>query len=184
MNTNNATATITLPRDLVDKLTALAQAYTTQDNCSTAFPIYFTVNDTVQLPAPEDGYDATPLWLHDGESTGCTTLDELRDSLPNWVDEDELAKLEAMSDDELEDWLEDNDYRLVYQQPYERHQNVFLTTDACREHIQRNHYHYSNDARAYCQHAWRNPEMELISQLLRAVAEQVKLAQLADEIIL
>ena len=46
------------------------------------------------------------------------------------------------------------------------HEGCFLTEKACREHIEKNHYHYSKDAVPYCTHAWRNPEMELIIELL------------------
>lgn len=44
-------------------------------------------------------------------------------------------------------------------------ENCFLTEKACKEHIESNHYHYT-DPKDYLNHAWRNPEMELISKFL------------------
>jgi hypothetical protein len=51
-----------------------------------------------------------------------------------------------------------------YSWEYE-YSNHFLTAKACQEHIDRNDYH-SNKPVTYLNHAWRNPEMELVSEFL------------------
>lgn len=47
----------------------------------------------------------------------------------------------------------------------EMFQNTFFTAKACQEHIDRNHYHY-NEPDVYLNCAWRNPEMEMVSEFL------------------
>ena len=44
-------------------------------------------------------------------------------------------------------------------------QNMFFTAKACQEHIDSNRYHYNKPV-VFLNHAWRNPEMELVSIFL------------------
>lgn len=46
---------------------------------------------------------------------------------------------------------------------------MFLTEKEAREHLERNHYHYSPDAHTYCMSAWRAPEVERLWKILREV---------------
>ncbi len=46
-----------------------------------------------------------------------------------------------------------------------RYKNTFFTAKSCEAHIKQNHYHY-NEPVCYLNHAWRNPEMELVSNFL------------------
>ena len=47
----------------------------------------------------------------------------------------------------------------------DRYQNTFFTAKACQEHIDSNDYHYKSPD-VFLNHAWRNPEMELIATFL------------------
>lgn len=40
-----------------------------------------------------------------------------------------------------------------------KHENMFLTEKEAKEHLRINHYHYSENAHTYVEHAWRSPEM-------------------------
>ena len=51
------------------------------------------------------------------------------------------------------------------ERPFNRNKNAFLTAKGCKDHIEKNSYHY-NDPIDYLNCAWRNPEMELISKFL------------------
>ena len=44
---------------------------------------------------------------------------------------------------------------------------MFLTEKEARKHLERNYYHYSEDAHTYCMVAWRSPEVEKLWKILR-----------------
>ena len=68
--------------------------------------------------------------------------------------------------DEGEEVDEDAEDARSYQVTTEqRYQNTFFTAKACDEHIRLNHYHYKSPV-CYLNHAWRNPEMDLVSKFL------------------
>ena len=48
----------------------------------------------------------------------------------------------------------------------EKFSNCFLTAKAAQEHLDANDYHYHKNADVYLNHAWRNPEAELVSEFL------------------
>ena len=58
-------------------------------------------------------------------------------------------------------------YRKVKHVPYP--DTMFLTYKSCKEHINLNHYHYSNDAHPYAMTAWRSPEVEKLFKILQEV---------------
>ena len=51
--------------------------------------------------------------------------------------------------------------------PFMYPNTMFLTEKEAREHLERNHYHYSEDAHTYCMVAWRSPEVEKLWEILR-----------------
>lgn len=51
--------------------------------------------------------------------------------------------------------------------PFMYPNTMFLTEKEAREHLERNHYHYSEDAHTYCMVAWRSPEVEKLWKILR-----------------
>jgi hypothetical protein len=68
----------------------------------------------------------------------------------------------------MEDWIESNNIELK-QCSYSlvpEYTNHFLTAKAAEEHLRLNDYHYHKDADVYLKHAWRNPEMEIMSEFL------------------
>lgn len=48
---------------------------------------------------------------------------------------------------------------------------IFHTYEAAQNHLEANKHHYTDNARIYCDHAWRNPEAELIHKLLLTFAD-------------
>lgn len=51
--------------------------------------------------------------------------------------------------------------------PFMYPNTMFLTEKEAREHLERNYYHYSQDAHTYCMCAWRSPEVEKLWKILR-----------------
>ena len=79
--------------------------------------------------------------------------------------------MESVGIKEFIDWIKDNldvDYYIIYYK--EEYKTVpdtmFLTLKECREHIQRNHYHYNNP-RPYAMTAWRSPQVERLYKILQ-----------------
>jgi hypothetical protein len=110
----------------------------------------------------------THIWVGDyGEEI--ETLDEFKEYLENnGIDIPE--NIEDIWNDhwDMEDFLEEKNivlkqcsYSLVPE-----YTNHFLTAKAAEEHLRLNDYHYHKDADVYLNHAWRNPEMEMVSEFL------------------
>jgi hypothetical protein len=68
----------------------------------------------------------------------------------------------------LDEWVDENlpELRKSSYSMSPVYKNSFLTAKAAEEHLKRNHYHYHKDADVYLNHAWRNPEAELVSEFL------------------
>jgi hypothetical protein len=44
---------------------------------------------------------------------------------------------------------------------------MFLTKRECKEHIERNHYHYNDTVHTYAMTAWRSPQVEKLIKILQ-----------------
>jgi hypothetical protein len=159
--------TIEVSEEMYDKLIGLATEMTTQDPRGTKMPHMFQIRDWKKQ------YDwglngNTHIWVGDyGEEI--ETLDEFKEYLENnGIDIPE--NIEDIWNDhwDMEDFLEEKNivlkqcsYSLVPE-----YTNHFLTAKAAEEHLRLNDYHYHKDADVYLNHAWRNPEMEMVSEFL------------------
>jgi hypothetical protein len=159
--------TIEVSEEMYDKLIGLATEMTTQDPRGTKMPHMFQIRDWKKQ------YDwglngNTHIWVGDyGEEI--ETLDEFKEYLENnGIDIPE--NIEDIWNDhwDMEDFLEEKNivlkqcsYSLVPE-----YTNHFLTAKAGEEHLRLNDYHYHKDADVYLNHAWRNPEMEMVSEFL------------------
>lgn len=86
--------------------------------------------------------------------------------------EDEEEEYEDLSTQEVNEFLANNGYDDVTivgvsVRPIMYPGTMFLTEKEAREHLERNHYHYSEDAHTYCMCAWRSPEVEKLWKILR-----------------
>ena len=66
--------------------------------------------------------------------------------------------------------FENHNYRKVNVTTIHEYENAFFTEKAAREHIRING-HNLNEPRTYVNHAYRNPEMELIIKFLRSLTD-------------
>lgn len=158
--------TIEVSDEMYDKLIALATEMTTQDPRCTRMPHMF------QIRTKKKRYDWNlngdyKIWF-DEDYNEIETKKDFIDYLNN--KEIEVPDdFDYIWDDvfDCDDFIDNNCPELKecsYSWEYE-YQNHFLTAKACKEHIEKNHYHY-NDPVDYLNHAWRNPEMELVSEFL------------------
>jgi hypothetical protein len=159
--------TIELSDEMYDKLISLATEMTTQDPRGTKMPHIFQIRDWKKV------YDYglngnTFIWVGDYE-TEIETIEQFKEHLEiHGITIPE--NIEDMWDDvwEMEEFIEDNKLELkgcTYSMEPE-YSNCFLTAKAAEEHLRLNHYHYHKDADVYLNHAWRNPEMEMVSTFL------------------
>jgi hypothetical protein len=159
--------TIEVSEEMYDKLIGLATEMTTQDPRGTRSPHIFQIRDWKKQ------YDwglngDTHIWVGDYEEE-IETLDEFKEYLENngfGIPEN----IEDIWNDhwDMEDWIESNNIELK-QCSYSlvpEYTNHFLTAKSAEEHLRLNNYHYHKDADVYLKHAWRNPEMEMISEFL------------------
>lgn len=86
--------------------------------------------------------------------------------------EDGEEEYEDLSTQEVNEFLANNghDDTMIIGisiRPFMYPNTMFLTEKEAREHLERNYYHYSQDAHTYCMCAWRSPEVEKLWKILR-----------------
>jgi hypothetical protein len=166
---------IEVSEEVYVKLIDLATEMTTQDPRGTRMPHMFQIRNWKKV------YDAdlngdTHIFLDRGNGIEIETIDELIDYLNNSdveFSEDEIREMWTNRenlpwDSELKDWLEEHvsdleEHSYSLEPEYTNH---FLTAKAAQEHLDANHYHYHKNADVYLNHAWRNLEMDLVSEFL------------------
>lgn len=167
--------TIEVSEEMHAKLIELANEMTSQDPRGTRMPHMFQIRDWKKI------YDAelngrTIIWLDRGNGIEIETVDQLIEYLNDSdieFNEDEIKEMwnrwqDRMFDDSLTDWFDENQISLEeYSYSLEpEYTNCFLTAKAAQAHLDANYYHYHKNADVYLNHAWRNPEAEIISEFL------------------
>ncbi len=171
--------TIEISDEMYAKLIDLATEMTSQDPRGTRAPHMFQIREKKKVY--DWGLNGNyGIWVDVGDQVEIETLDELIEYLHNsghfsdMNDYDEQSTISEITrlweedyDFGLTNWIDDNCSNLkpcTYSWEHVYH-NHFLTAKGCKEHIEKNHYHY-NDPVDYLNHAWRNPEMDLVSEFL------------------
>ena len=171
--------TIELTDEMYEALMELSKEMTTQNMRGTAMPHMFQIRTTEEVAAydgqgEEIWVDEDGLELRDEEEMRTYISEHLYENEDNLPEDEDEAEREAkalvaeMDSYDLEDYLENvhsDNWRKVNVITEYRYQNTFFTAKACEEHIKSNSYHYK-DPVSYLKHAWRNPEMELVSKFL------------------
>lgn len=171
--------TIEVSDEMYAKLIELATEMTTQDMRCTRMPHMFQIK-TLEEVAAYEGCDGDIVWVDDDggelrseEDIKTYITDNLyeNDSRVFELDDDEAKKKaleiynEMLELEGIENYLDECEFRKIEVTTISKYQNTFLTSKACQEHIDKNHYHY-NEPTVYLNSAWRNPEMELVSTFL------------------
>lgn len=161
--------TIEVSDEMYAKLIDLATEMTTQDPRGTRMPHIFQIRDWKKV------YDwglngDTHIWVNDYERE-IETLDQFKDFLEDKGVEIPENIQEIWDDDfywSMEEFLEEKNLDLKQcsytLEPVDV--NSFLTAKAAQEHLDRNYYHYHKNAYVHLNHAWRNPEAELVTEFL------------------
>lgn len=170
--------TIEVTDEMYNSLMEISKEMNTQDNRCTAKPHLFQVQETKTLPTCDGCGDE--IWVSDDgyeikskEALIDIVAEDLYDNDEKYAyiegnDAREKATLEAQemwNENECSNWLKENDYRRVEVQNVSFLSNCFFTSKACDEHIRING-HNLHEPVNYLTHAFRNPEMELVSKFL------------------
>lgn len=162
-------------KDVAAFLKLLQSEMVNQENDGQASPRFWAVGDYKWVPSDEENAERSLIFTYDDcEAT------EIEDYINNLeesgeYDEDQIKevreKLEYDSPDDVLDWIKENvtdECHLVY----EREEHVvktstfFLTKREAKEHIERNHYHYTSKVHTYAMTAWRSPQVETLYKIL------------------
>lgn len=166
-------------------LKTLQERLKTQDHCGTAAPRYWTILDYQEVPAdpsyePETGFRLSLLSV--GEEIG--NSDDLEALAEYCIDTYEVERsVFYRSKKDLLPWQEvynnlkeyidnegDSDFFLVpfvYAPVYSK--EVFLTKEACENHLNRYSYRYSRKAQPYCRCAVDCEELKQLLEILETL---------------
>jgi len=158
--------------ELYDKLIQLATEMDSQNKRGTKMPHIFQIGDWERVWDDNlNGDIQVYIDTTDGEMQVISTYEDMAQYL-KYMDIDEPENLEEMWDEEyhwdLDDWVDENlpELKKTSYSMSPVYKNAFLTAKAAEEHLKSNHYHYHENADVYLNHAWRNPEAELVSEFL------------------
>ncbi len=153
--------TIEVTDEMYDRLIDLSKKMNTQSHRATAMPYFFQVQDTERIYGIDCRFDNNGfVWVRDE-----LEIEPNRAEMIEQLMEDEYIFSTDISDDDLDNLMEDAKYEKVYYRNQQVYSNAFLTEDACKNHIQRNRHHY-NAPTDFLTHGFRNPELELVQQFL------------------
>lgn len=169
--------TIEVTDEMYDRLIEISKEINTQDNRATAKPYFFQVQQDKKIW--DSGTNREHRIYIDFNSDPFEfegTVEGVRNLLECYG-MDEPEGLNEMSKDDIHEWVighPEFDVRECSYDIGQEYSNAFLTEKACKEHIEKNHYHYSNPV-DFLQHAFRNPELELIFEFLVELTDKEKL---------
>lgn len=180
-----------LTQEDIQFLKELASELKSQDNRCTASPYYYTILEKEKVYGVSDDY-CDGYVLSDCSESSYETIEEVKEFLMDCLsniedypdingfeDRDEFksfkSEVEAIEKwDDVQDILESEKlsyylegFELLGYVNVEKHSNVFLTEKAVEQHMKVNHYHYKDDTYNYVNHAWRNPEMEKLVEIIK-----------------
>jgi len=147
-NITTTEPTITNEEIIKNFLTKMA----TQNNRGTASPFFYVIRTEVEDPAPIENCDFTKWYWNDSSFHSKKAMENMMVEL-------------GYADDIEEQMKEAHEYGI--KKRWEQ-KGLFLTEDDAKRHLEINHYHYSDNAHTYVDHAWRAPELAGFFKALNA----------------
>ena len=147
-------------------LQVLAHKLKTQDTACTRKPVYFNIQESETIFGIDREYAEECLLIGD-EYDDVYTLEEAVEHLKKYCgftdsELDEFYDLEDVQ--EFLDKYKINNILTGYKKE-PKYSGVFLTRDAANKHIETNG-HNLKEPLVYCQHAFRNPELEKLLEII------------------
>lgn len=169
--------TIELSDEMYSALMEISKGMNSQNHHGTRMPYMWQIETSKQVAAFEGNGEI--IWV-DCDGAELESEQAIKEHIINhilendselfYLDNDEALceatnRFDEMDESGIEEWLEKNEWRKVEVTTIKQYENCFFTEEACKNHISKNDYHY-NEPRQYLNHAFRNPEMELVSTFL------------------
>lgn len=164
-------------KDVAAFLKNLQSEMNNQENDGQASPRFWVVGDYKFVATDEEHAERTLIYTYD--DCEARELQEYFDMLKDSgeYEEEQLQELENILDwedsDDFLEWVHEHvtkDCHLVFDR--EEHvikpDTFFLTKREAKEHIERNHYHYTSKVHTYALTAWRSPQVETLYKILES----------------
>lgn len=149
--------TIIISDKSAEFLIELNRRLNTQDNRATADPYYFTVRCVSEVPVP-DGFTDDIRYVHDGTPFTETELKQY------------------CEDNELDfDSFKDKRCDKYCVRDVAEFKNFFFTEEGYNEHMRLNGHNYGHykEVNSYVDHAFRNPEIESLLEVIREISKSL-----------
>jgi hypothetical protein len=152
----------------------LVNQYFTQDNLSTAYPIYWCIEDYVYYPVYSENHHYDRYVLVQDNEPLCYGKDiaELFKNLllcnsEHKISVNDVTEIKCSHSFINNIAVNDNLIDIYCEEKIAVYKNMFLFKEEAQKHLELNKHHYSNDARIYCCHSWRSPDTEKLLNLLK-----------------
>ena len=154
--TQEDTVSVEIPKSLHEYMKKIVSLMESQSNRSTAEPYYFTIMSEKRVTCSED----SDKYVYQDPEDFEVEYESLEEARKEYV--------EAERDIEcIEVWLES--LTRYYYQYIEETRGFFFTEEAIDTHMKQNRHHMGRKAHSYVKHAWRDPEMEMVYDLIKRV---------------
>lgn len=169
--------------EMYEALIEISTNMNNQDSRCTASPYFYQVQCKKEVAAYEGCGDI--IWHHPYSSETLRTDEDIKEYILNELFENDeefgdfsdeeaqkmsIEKYNLMDKYDIQDYLENKDWNKYDVQEESVYENMFFTEKACEEHIRINK-HNMNKPQSYVQHAYRNPELELIVKFLKGLSK-------------
>jgi hypothetical protein len=167
---------VEISKEDLEFLKDLQNELNTQDNDGTADPLYWGVLEEKEEYVPE-GCGEPRISYDDGSWTLEEAVESVNEVI-NEYDKDTQDEWKDIWKDDAEDvcnfmretlkWDFCDVYYVEKVDRISNYSGAFLTKRACKQHIEKNHYHYDNP-RTYAMCAYRNYELERLLKILKTI---------------
>lgn len=153
--------------------------YFSQNNCGTAYPIYFSIRDSEYVPISV--YDDADKYMLVVDCDVLGTYDSLVNAVIGLRDSKYYEVPECLLNEDHEDYwdfdcifekfCEDNSITCAPVKKQYTYKGMFLLKSEAQDHLESNKHHYSNDAIVYCEHAWRSERQKDFLESVKKILE-------------
>jgi hypothetical protein len=160
--------TIEISDEMYEALVKLSKDFKEQDNRGTASPYMYQLRDKKTIPSHSD-YTDLFIWQEGGGECIYHSIDEVRERLAEYYDNDDFKNQEKFNDTEIEEIAESKlEIKRTYYIEEDVIENVFFTLNALEKHLNSNGHHYKKPF-SYVGYYFRNPELELIQKFITSL---------------
>mgnify|MGYP003518110875 FL=1 len=148
----------------------------TQDHDCQAAPRFWTVGDYHMVECAEGNQDSYRISLPNKDYYGDLNaflvglkkeVQDMDEYLEDAKDEFAAIECEVSALDWIKEHYDEDAYLTpVREEHFIQQSTMFLTKAEAKQHIELNHYHYSERAHTYAMSAWRAPKVERLLQIL------------------